>query len=184
MCLNHKLLSGWNILIPIPVWRRNLINCMRKIQFVHFNTLIACTLKHKTQYNPASMFFWTLLNPKTLQLDSESDTWYFVGELLIRRSIHCRLCLRSAVWCSTGFKEQLIMTLWTHLWNKQMKDRELHIWVDLDWRLQGWMYKSISPLYCNVVQIPLVSNPVAPFFSSVNISQKIQLFPVRFNRFP
>lgn len=130
-----------------------------------------------------SGYYWI----PALQLQSKSNTWHFAGESLIRRSIHCKL-FAFAVWCSTGFKEQLIMTLWTHLWNNKMRDTKSHIRVAL--------WPGLTPSGVNVQKhLPFIfqcgkkshwNQTLWPFFFLSTLAQRsgsFQLSSVRFNSF-
>ena len=57
---------------------------------------------------------------------SKSGTWSFCWRTANKR-INTSQIVCLGVWCTTGFKEQLIMTLWTHLWNREMRDRRPRI---------------------------------------------------------
>lgn len=173
MYLNHKpikLVSGRK---DSPPWRRNLIMCNGIRKRICAFQYIKSLRSRNTRQNQIlwCMFIWMLLNPN-LQFHSKSDTWCFAWELLIRRSIRYKL-LAFAVWCSAGFKEQLIMTLWTHLWNKEMKASYLSCsmtWIDTS--RSECAQKNICLLFFNVAKIPLVTNSLAPFLFSSTLAQK------------
>lgn len=130
MLLHLNSSSEWHTLPTISVFSQQCMNTSENLFNLHEHVFKCPDMRdpfgafqHSEKENkiPCSKFLYLFHWVRALLLQSQSNTWPFPGELLIRRSIHCKL-FAFTLWCSTGFKEQLIMTLWTHLWNEKTRD--------------------------------------------------------------